>query len=77
MKRELLISEVKEEYAKLADRSSRDNFVDNTSSSIDNVKYYEELLQNVIRCVEKGAFDSCRNGREIVELVANDKSLLQ
>lgn len=76
MNREQLIAEVKDEYARLADYASKDNFIDRTSNSITSEAYYENLLQDVLNGIQEGRFDQFESGKEIVEAVANDKSWL-
>lgn len=73
MNRDELISQVKNEYARLADLSSKENFVDKTGNSMKNEAYYEHLLQDVINRIQNGDFDNCSSGKEIVETIANGK----
>lgn len=74
MRREQLMSEVKNEYARLADQSSRETFISSTVEN--NEAYYEKLLQNVLSGIRDGRFDQYQSGKDIVEAVANDKSRL-
>lgn len=74
MRREQLMSEVKDEYARLADQSSKEKYVNSTGEN--NEAYFERLLQNVLSGIRDGRFDQYQSGKEIVEAVANDKSRL-
>ena len=74
MRREQLMSEVKDEYARLADQSSKEKDVNSTGEN--NEVYFERLLQNVLSGIRDGRFDQYQSGKEIVEAVANDKSRL-
>lgn len=76
MKREQLMMQVKDEYARLADISSKDNFTDHTATNNNAEEYFETLLQNVLNGIQEGRFDQYSSGKEIVEAVANDKSKL-
>lgn len=76
MRREQLMSEVKHEYAKLADQSSKETFVNSTKPEENSEAYYEKLLQNVLHGIQEGRFDQYGSGKEIMEAVANDKSNL-
>lgn len=75
MKREELISQVKELYANIASSESQQHFTQ-TTSEISGEAYYEKLLNAVIEEIENGKFDNCRSGLEIVNKVAADKSIL-
>ena len=75
MKREQLISEVKEEYANIASNESQQHFIQ-TTTEITPEAYYEKLLSCVIKEIEDGKFDNCRSGSEIVNKVAANKSIL-
>ena len=74
MRREQLMSEVKDVYARLADQSSKERYVNSTGEN--NEAYFERLLQNVLSGIRDGRFDQYQSGKEIVEAVANDKSRL-
>lgn len=76
MDREQLMSEVKTEYARIADLATRADFVGDAKEGMRNEVYYENLLQDVLHGIENGKFDDYRSGIEIVEAVANDKSRL-
>ena len=73
MNREKLISQVKEEYARLAAGHGREAFIDDTSQESAE-SYFERLLQMVIDGILEGRFDRFLTGREIMEAVANDKA---
>ena len=75
MKREELIAQVKEEYANLSFSGSQQHF-HQTTTGITPEAYYGTLMQAVIEQISKGKFDNCRSGKEIVNKVAVDKSLL-
>lgn len=76
MDREQLFSQVKDEYARIADLASKENFIDHANADINGEKYYEKLLSDVLHGIEQGKFDDCKSGKEIVAAVANDKSRL-
>ncbi len=75
MKHEELIEQVKNEYASIASSKSQQHF-DKTTTDLTPEAYYEKLLEAVIQEIEKGTFDNCRSGIEIVNKVAADKSIL-
>ena len=75
MKRHLLISQVKEQYAGIAAHESQQHF-HQTSTEMTSDAYYERLTEAVVAEIENGRFDSCRSGAEIINKVAADKSLL-
>jgi len=75
IRREKLITEVKEEYANIASNESQQHFIQ-TTTEITPEAYYEKLLNCVIKEIEDGKFDNCRSGSEIVNKVAADKSIL-
>jgi len=75
MKREELISQVKEEYANIAASDSQQHF-HQTSKNLTPEIYYDNLLNAVISEINNGAFDNCQSGAEIVNKVAADKSIL-
>lgn len=71
MHREKLIREVKEEYARLADGQSREDFIDNGKAPPE--AYFEQLLGMVLEGIDEGRFDRFMNGRQIMEAVANNR----
>lgn len=73
MKREELIVQVKNEYARLADISGKENYIDHTEINETDELYYEILLQRVLNAIQEGRFDGYSSGRDVVEAVANDK----
>jgi len=75
MKREELITQVKEAYSNLAAAASQQHF-HQTTTELTPEGYYEYLLNAVIAEIENGTFDNCRTGTEIVNKVAADKSIL-
>jgi len=75
MKREELIAQVREEYANIASSDSQHHF-HQTSKHLTPEIYYENLLDAVIAEINKGKFDNCRSGSEIVNKIAADKSIL-
>lgn len=75
MKREELINQVKDEYASIASHESQQHF-HQTTTNITSDSYYEKLLGNVLSEIQKGTFDNCRSGSEIINKVAADKSIL-
>jgi hypothetical protein len=75
MKREDLIAQVKEEYANIASSESQQSSIQATTDFTPEA-YYENLLNAVITEIQKGTFDKCSSGVEIVNTVANDKSIL-
>lgn len=75
MNRDVLIQQVKNEYANIASSESQQHF-HQTTTDITPEAYYEKLLNAVIVEISKGTFDNCRSGPEIVNKVAADKSIL-
>ncbi|MCL2703371.1 MAG: hypothetical protein FWE91_07185 [Defluviitaleaceae bacterium] len=75
MKRENLITQVKEAYANIASSDSQRHF-DKTTTGLTAETYYENLQNAVITEINNGTFDNCRSGIEIVNRVAADKTLL-
>jgi asparagine synthetase A len=72
MNRDKLISQVKNEYSRLADEESQQHFTQ-TTSNITAEDYYGNLLSLVENEISAGTFDGFHSGLEIVEAVANDK----
>ena len=72
MHRDKLIQQVKDEYAIIAGRQIRENFMDKNSPVPPDI-YYERLLEQVIAAIQAGRFDRFMNGRQIMEAVANDR----
>lgn len=75
--RDLLIQQVKSEYARLAEHASRGHITDQSYGVIPPEAYYERTLQNAIRDISAGKFDDCSSGQQIVERIANNKTKIQ
>ena len=75
MDREVLISQVKEEYANIASNRAQQHF-HKTTTEITPDAYYEGLLGTVIAEIGKGTFDNCHSGLEVFNKVAADKTIL-
>jgi len=75
MTREQLIEEVREEYENIRFSAGQQHFHD-TTSGITPEAYYGTLMNAVIDEIYKGKFDNCRSGKEVVNKVKADKSLL-
>ena len=75
MDRDKLISQVKNEYARIASSESQQHF-HQTTTEITPEAYYEDLLSRAINEINKGTFDNFKSGEEIVTAIANDKSWL-
>lgn len=75
MNHDKLISQVKDEYARIASSESQQHF-HQTTTEVTPEAYYEKLLSKVINEIDKGTFDNFKSGEEVVTAVANDKSWL-
>jgi hypothetical protein len=75
MKREELIEQVQEEYTNIRYSDDQQHF-HSTTTGITPEAYYGTLMNMVIDEISNGKFDNCRSGKEIVNKVAADKSLL-
>ena len=75
MKREELIKQVEEEYTNIRFNEKQQHF-HNTTTGITPEAYYGTLTRAVVNEIKKGRFDSCRSGKEIINKVAVDKTLL-
>lgn len=73
MNRSKLISQVKDEYARIASMDSQQHF-NQTTTDVTPEAYYEDLLGKVINEINKGTFDHFKSGTEIVTAIANDKT---
>ncbi len=73
MNHDKLISQVKEEYARIASMESQQHFHE-TTTEVTAEAYYENLLSKAIDEIEQGTFDDFKSGKEIVTAIANDKS---
>jgi len=72
MNRDKLLAQVKNEYARLAEESSQQYFIQ-TTNNITAEDYYGGLLGMVEKEISAGTFDNFHSGKEIMEAVANDK----
>lgn len=72
MKRQMLINQVKAEYARIADVEGREVYSARQFANMTPQGFYERLLGEVIEKIESGAFDGFTSGREIVDAVANN-----
>ncbi|WP_349947534.1 hypothetical protein ABFV83_03370 [Lacrimispora sp. BS-2] len=75
MNRDELISQVKNEYARIASAESQQHF-HQTTTELTPEAYYENLLSKAISEIGRGTFDNFKSGEEIVNAIANDKSWL-
>lgn len=75
MDRDKLITQVKNEYARIASSESQQHF-HQTTTEITPEAYYEDLLSRAINEINRGTFDDFKSGEEIVTAIANDKSWL-
>jgi len=73
MNRQKLISQVKNEYARIASMDSQQHF-HQTTTEVTPEAYYEDLLGKAINEINKGTFDDFKSGAEIVTAIANDKT---
>lgn len=74
MDRNLLIQQVKDEYARLAELASRGHITDKAYSGMLPEAYYEQALEKAIRDIFAGQYDDCISGLQIVERIANHKT---
>lgn len=72
MDRDKLITQVKNEYARIASSESQQHF-HQTTTEITPEAYYEDLLSRAINEINRGTFDDFKSGEEIVTAIANDK----
>lgn len=73
MNRELLIKQVKDEYARLAALENQQHFHNQTFQNVPPDEYYEHALEKAIREIQAGKFDDCISGMEVVERIANKR----
>jgi len=73
MNRNKLISQVKNEYSRIASMDSQQHF-HQTTTELTPEAYYEDLLGKAINEINKGTFDNFKSGEEIVTAIANDKT---
>ena len=74
MDRDILIQQVKNEYARLSDLASREHITDQGYSGMRPEAYYEQALETAIRDVSAGKYDDCISGLQVVERNANNKT---
>ena len=74
MDRNILIQQVKSEYARLAEHASRGYITDRSYSGMTPEAYYEKALEKAIRDVSAGKYDDCISGLQIVERIAKHKT---
>lgn len=72
MDREVLMQEVKDEYARLASIETQQHF-HQTTTNITPEQYYENVLNMVLHEISDGTFDNFPSGYAIMEAVAKDK----
>lgn len=77
MNRDMLIQQVKSEYARLAELESRGHITGRSYSGISPEAYYERNLEKAIRDITAGKYDDCTSGLQIVERIANRKTKAQ
>jgi small acid-soluble spore protein tlp len=71
--RNILIQQVKNEYARLAGLASRGHITDR-AYSMQPEAYYEQVLEKAISDISAGKYDDCVSGLQIVERIANHKT---
>ena len=74
-RREDLTKQIQEIYQNIAHSESQNHF-HKTTTGITPESYYGSLSNAVAHEISQGRFDTCRDGMEIVNKVAKDKSLL-
>lgn len=74
MDRDIMIQQVKDEYARLADLASRGHITDRTYGGKQPEAYYEKALEKAVRDISAGKYDDCISGLEVVERIANHKT---
>ena len=72
MNRQGLIDQVKEGYTNIASDTSQHHF-HQTTTDITPEAYYEKLLGAVISDIQKGTFDNCQSGSEIIRPCLKNK----
>ena len=77
MNREILIQQVKDQYARLAELASRSHITDQTYSGVSPEAYFEQALGKAIRDISAGKYDHCISGQQVVEQIANHKTKTQ
>lgn len=74
MDRDILIQQVKTEYARLAGLASCGHITDRSYSDMPPEAYYEQTLEKAIRDISAGKYDGCISGLQVVERIANHKT---
>ena len=74
MDRDILIQQVKSEYARLAELASYGHITDQSYSGMTPEAYYEKTLEKAIHDVSAGKYDNCTSGLQVVERIANNKT---
>ncbi len=74
MNRDILIQQVKSEYARLAQLETRGYITDLSCSALSPEAYYERTLEKVIRDISVGKYDDCVSGLQVVERNANHQT---
>ena len=77
MNRDMLIQQVKGEYARLAELASSEHMANQSYGGGPPEAYYERALENAIGSISAGQYDDCTSGLEVVEQIANHKSKAQ
>jgi len=74
-RRDNLTKEIKEIYQNLAHSDDQNHF-HKTTTGITPQSYYGSLQNAAAHEISQGRFDTCRDGMEIVNKIAKDKTLL-
>lgn len=74
MDRDILIQQVKSEYARLAELASSEHFTNQSYSGMSLETYYERALEKAIHDISAGKYDDCTSGLQVVEQIANHKT---
>ncbi|WP_283606626.1 small, acid-soluble spore protein tlp [Faecalispora anaeroviscerum] len=77
MNRDVLIQQVKSEYARLAELESREHITGRSYSGMSPEAYYERTLEKAIRDISAGKYDDCISGLQVVEQIANHTTKAQ
>jgi hypothetical protein len=75
--RDILIQQVKNEYARLAELSSHGHITRQSYSGMSPEVFYERTLEKAIRDISTGKYDDCISGLQVVEQIANHKTKAQ
>lgn len=74
MNRDILIQQVKIEYARLAELASRGHITNQSYGGMLPEAYFEQTLEKAIRDISAGRYDDCSSGLQVVEQIANHKT---